>query len=505
MMDQNNAHQDLTLLDLLQKNSDSDVLPMHMPGHKRNTESFPWLKSLGAGLDITEIAGFDNLNEPEGIFLESQQKAAAIWGAKRTFFLVNGSSCGILAAIRAVAGHGENVIVARNCHKSIYNALELCSAVPHYLLPEWDDEFGIYGSIRPEMVSAALDIWRGAKLVVITSPTYDGVCSDIRVIADICHDHGAVLLVDAAHGAHLGFGSFPESALKLGADLVVQSLHKTMPSLTQTALLHCCGDRVDAEEVARQVAIFQSSSPSYLLSASIDGCVRYLEQYGEEAFAEWTKALEIFDRRANELKVLRLPGFGKFRKTSRAFYDFDRSKILISTRGSEASGRQLMEALRDKYQIELEMSAADYALAMTGMGDDMLRLMRLADALTELDAALYENLDRNASRDSVAEGERGFFAGGGERMRSLHLPAQACSIHRAMTAKHKACTWEDALGRVCAEYVWAYPPGIPILIPGERIDENILREMEYMTTHGIELHSTWGSAPEKLYCLSKIY
>lgn len=506
VMNKNQDTSKLSLLERLQAYGESDMLPMHMPGHKRNQDAFPWLSSFGAGIDITEIAGFDNLNDPEDIFYESQKKAAAIWGAKKTFFLVNGSSGGILAAVRAAAGHGENVIVARNCHKSVYNALELCCAIPHYLVPEWDDEFGLYGSIRPEMVSAALDLWRGVKLVVITSPTYDGVCSDIQSIAKVCHAHGAALLVDAAHGAHLGFGDFPESALHLGADLVVQSLHKTMPSLTQTALLHWNSELVDEHHVARQVAVFQSSSPSYILSASIDGCVRYLEEQGDAAFSMWSNALEVFHERVKELKLLRIPGYGKFRKTSRSIFRFDRSKILISTRGSGINGRQLADILRECFHIETEMAAVDYVLAMTGMGDDELRMTRLADALVRIDSELYESLEEgNDSADMVPEAGTGFFRGRGNHFYSIHIPAQGCTVQKAMRSKHVECTPEEAVGRVCAEYVWAYPPGIPILIPGERVDEKIIREMEYMIAHGVDLHSTWGSAPQKLYCLSKIY
>lgn len=208
----------------------------------------------------------------------AQERAATLYGAKYTRFLINGSTCGILAGVRAVTKAGDKVLVARNCHKSVFNAIEICSLTPVYVRPTYFEEYGFYGSVDPKDVEKAFDENGDIKLVVITSPTYEGVISDVQKIADICHAHDAILFVDEAHGAHLGLDKrFEESARQLGADMVVNSLHKTLPSLTQTALLHVLTDRVDMKEIDSNLAVFESSSPSYVLMASIDGCVRFLE------------------------------------------------------------------------------------------------------------------------------------------------------------------------------------------------------------------------------------
>ena len=229
-----------TLLELLEENK---KIPMHMPGHKRNTALSPYLKKLGADVDITEITGFDNLNNACGILKESMEKAANLRKADRAFYLVNGATGGILAAVSALVGNGDKVIVARNCHKSVYNAIELAGAVPVFVLPKVDEKTGIPGDIKKEDIENEIKTNPDARLVIITSPTYEGIVSDIKGISEACHKAGIPLLVDAAHGAHLGYGyGFPEDAYTQGADISVESLHKTLPSLTQTAICYCRRD-----------------------------------------------------------------------------------------------------------------------------------------------------------------------------------------------------------------------------------------------------------------------
>jgi len=267
-----------SLLQLLRENGEAGRLPFHMPGHKRNTERFPHLQHLSAAEDITEIDGFDNLHGAEGILAESMHSAAELWHSDRSFFLINGSSCGILAGIRALTKRGDTVIVSRNAHKSVYHAIELCGLRPVFLMPPWDGERGMFLSLPPAAVEDALIRYPEASLVILTSPTYEGVLSDVASIARIAHGHDASLLVDEAHGAHLLGDPFPRGAVLSGADLAVQSLHKTLPALTQTAVLHVCGTRVDRARLEHQLAVFETSSPSYLLLASMDGCVRALRE-----------------------------------------------------------------------------------------------------------------------------------------------------------------------------------------------------------------------------------
>ena len=263
------------LYDRLSELAAGDNVPLHMPGHKRNTDIFSM--SNPYGIDITEIDGFDNLHNADGIIKEDFKRAAKLFGADETLFLVNGSSAGNMAAICGASKKGDTVIVARNVHCSVNNALFLNELNPVYIYPEID-EIGICTGITRESVRAALEEHPEACEVIITSPTYEGVVSDIKGIAEETHRFGAVLIVDEAHGAHFNFhDKFPESAVKCGADAVIQSIHKTLPSFTQTALLHLNGNLIDKDRVKKYWNIYQSTSPSYILMAGISRCLTFLE------------------------------------------------------------------------------------------------------------------------------------------------------------------------------------------------------------------------------------
>ena len=460
------------LLDKLKKYSASGAVPMHMPGHKRNMAAFPWLGELGGELDITEIDGFDNLNDPQDIFSELEARVARLWGADRSICLVNGSTVGVLSAVRAALERGGELLIARGSHKSVYHAAELMDATVHYLMPRVDTESGIWDSVTADDVAKALDEHPGVRLVAVTSPTYEGVISDVRAIADVCHERGVVLFVDEAHGAHLGFGGFPENSLRCGADLVVQSLHKTLPSLNQTAVLHINGDRVDPLDVRRNTGIFQTSSPSYILAASIDGCIRYLEREGESAAARWLSARRQFDEDVRGLRNLHIYHGGE------SVFELDPSKIVISSAGCDISGAGLMELFRKKFSIELEMAGIDYVVAMTGVGDTDETLRRLAQAVCEADVM--------CRRSGDAPSPRGFT-----------LPERRMKAHEAIASPCEFCRIADAGGRVSAEYVWAYPPGVPLIVPGEVIDDDVIRAI----SPGGNLHSTRGGVPDRILCV----
>lgn len=446
----------------------SGALPMHMPGHKRNMTAAPFLAPLGGGIDITEIDGFDDLHHAGGLLREEMDRAAALWGAKRTFFLVGGSTCGLLSAIYALGLGGGKVIVARNCHKSVYYGLELCGLTPQWLRPDWCAPLGIWGSVPPSAVEAALDEAPNARFVLLTSPTYEGVLSDIAAIAALCHARRVPLIVDEAHGAHLGFGGFPAGAVKLGADLAVQSAHKTLPSLTQTALLHLSGELVRAEEVERALNIFESSSPSYILLASLSGCVRWMER--PDALSLWQAGLSAFDRELGRLEHLKVPNHRREAEAAPqagkpypGVFGWDRSKIMVLS-----PGFALMDELRRRFGIELEMAQPHFALAMTGAGDDERSLTRLARALCALD------------RDW----------GGGD----FPVPSPPPAFPPArMDLQAALCTpWEEVppeqtAGRVCAQYLWVYPPGVPLAAPGEELTPALLERLAALAKGGAEV------------------
>ncbi len=421
-------------------------LPMHMPGHKRNILLAPYLQGLGAGLDITEIQGFDNLRGPEGMLRESMERAATLYGAQRSFYLVGGSTAGILAGIRALAGDGGGVaLIQRNSHLSVYNGLALCRLQPAYIPQLWEGALGLYCPPDAEGLAASLQRHPEARLVVLTSPGYEGLLADLPALVDTAHRAGVPVLVDAAHGAHLGLdGRFPSGAVQSGADIVVHSLHKTLPSLTQTAIAHAREVGV-ARRLEEQLGVFQTSSPSYLLLASIDGCIRLLADRGPSLYGGWLDALQLIMDGARRLRHLRLwqPGEGTQQR-------IDPGKLVIDCTQSNMDGLQLAAWLQQEAGMDLEMSTPRYALAMTGMGDTMESMQRLLDALLDIDGRLH--------------------AQACAPLAPPHLPKAILPAHEALSKPWDVLPVRDAEGRIAAEYLMHYPPGAPLLVPGELID-----------------------------------
>lgn len=479
------------------KKYNTTMLPMHMPGHKRNpalSGKGGYLEALCADCDITEIAGFDNLAEPRGILFDLKKRAAALWHSKEAYPLVNGSTAGILAGIYAMLQPGDTVLMARNCHKSVYNGVRLSGANVRYLLPEVEPVTGICGEITPAMVEKACEGIPDIKLVIVTSPTYEGVISDVEGICQVAHTRGIPVLVDSAHGAHLGFEGFPEGATTCGADLVVHSLHKTLPCLTQTAMLHRNGDLVDGGRLQEAVNLFQTSSPSYLLLASMEGCIGLLEERGKLLFQEWQAALNLFYKEVQGLQSLSvlgaeedntcLPRPGQEEKVCLGVRDM--GKLILCTGKTGLTGAALMERLRTEYHIEVEMAAERYVLAMTGMGDTKESLKRLADALRRIDKGFAPE---NQSIGILETIDRGSL---------LPYPEQVCSIAAAMQRAGTEKQLEAAAGDVAAEHIWAYPPGIPLVVAGERITKELAAYLEEKVQNGVELHKSDGTMGEML-------
>lgn len=429
---------------------DEDYYPFHMPGHKRQNLDFPnpW------SVDITEIEGFDNLHHATGILKKLQEHAATVFGAKKSFCLVNGSTCGILAAISACVKPGGTLLMARNCHKSVYHGVSLRSIAPAYLMPERTD-FGIAGSISPESAERAFREHPDVEALLVTSPTYDGVVSDITALADIAHRNGVPIIVDEAHGAHFPlYGYFPKSALECGADVVIHSLHKTLPAFTQTALLHLNSDRVNEDDIRRYLDIYQSSSPSYLLLSSIDQCLRLLEEDGGTLFYEFSERLEAFYRRSRDfqsVEVLAGEDAGIFAR--------DPSKILISAWRMGLSGQKLARMLREKYHLEMEMAAGQYALALTSLMDTAEGFRRLVEALLDIDESDL------LPRQKVADIYQGDFL--------FQLPEQAMRPSEAIEKPGHTVPLAESAGQISRESLYFYPPGIPLIAPGEIIPPDL--------------------------------
>ena len=443
---------------------------MHMPGHKRNRAFLPIADPVT--IDITEIHGFDNLHAAEGILLDSMERAAKLWGAKKSHYLVNGSSSGILAALSASLSVGGHLAMDRAAHKSAYHAVELRGLTPRYLSRPIVEAYGIKGSMSSDEVERALIEDPSIGAVLLTSPTYEGVVSDVRAIAEVVHAHGALLIVDEAHGAHLGFSdAFPKSAVTRGADVVIQSLHKTLPTFTQSAILHICSDRVDAGKVAKFLSYYQTTSPSYLFMAGMDACVGLLTERGKELFAAYEARLSAFWARMESLKHIRL-----LRADSPHVWGFDFGKLYFFLCGTDLTGEALGQILREEFQIECEMTAAHGCLCMTSIADTDEGFERLAMAIIAIDGRLQK-----AAEPEVPP--------------IPPIPEMVYPLADCAERSVEAVALADAEGCVSGEFVWAYPPDIPILVPGERIDADMIEAMNLLMQKGVRLHSDSEGLP----------
>ncbi len=554
MNDQNNKEK-MNLCKCLNDLTASDRYPFHMPGHKRQSlnetdadsenrkrdgqieMSAEKLLQTASRFDITEIEGFDDLHHPMGVIREEQQRAARLFGAKESYYLVNGSTAGILAAICSQTKHEEGIILARNSHRSAYHAVYLNGPKVCYLYPRQislqelfhistadQDKIGmsvkdtIPGPIDPQDVGRAMEE-SGYKVVCITSPSYEGIVSDISAIAEQVHSRGGILIVDEAHGAHLSafqticeryktenrgdeagiqentideiVSSFPKSAVRSGADIVIESLHKTLPSLTQTAILHVCSDRVDLQQLKYSLDIFQTSSPSYLLMASISECVTVMEEKGTELLIRYNELLSEFYRGLAELMYLHLITPHQIKRAIAkqegkdadeiSMQYMDPSKLVIYVpqgcvkEGKPYRGPQLAAELLETYQLDMEMTAPGYVLAMTSVMDSPEGVQRLLKALFEIDGKL---LMEKSTDQKTADRQ------------TDHVTAamSVMTIRRAMDSDLEMIPLQESVGRTAAEFVYRYPPGIPVVAPGEVITKEAVEEIVSDENAGFTLH-----------------
>lgn len=420
----------------------------HMPGHKGAN----FYKRFGYDdfmnnffdYDITEIEGADNLFQREGIIEVVSKKYAKLYGVKESLLLINGTSCGLISAILATVPPGKKLILARNSHKSVFNALTLGGIEPVYAYPEIMEGWDISGEITPGKIEKLLKDNPDAAAVILPSPNYYGICSDIKRIAEVVHQFGKILIVDQAHGAHLKFFNelkiegFPLAAEKAGADIVVNSTHKTLASLTQTAVMNVCSDRVDLELLEDKLQMMESTSPSYILMASLDINASILEEHGVQLFKEWQANLEYFYEEAKAIEGLKImdniPGL-------------DTTKINIDLSGKGYSGRQLEKILIQNYGIFGELNTGKILMLMTGIGNTREDYNKLLLAL--------ENI-------SMEEG-----------LKTWENPSMMGV---------KTLEILDQVGKTCGKSVIPYPPGIPLICPGEVISrENADLILELLT------------------------
>lgn len=530
------ADRDTSLYEKLYAYGRSDYAAFHMPGHKRQVKAAFLPEGLPWEIDITEIDGFDNLHHAEAILKDSMDRAALFYGTKKSLYSINGSTAGILSAIFAVTKTGDTILMGRNCHKSVYHAVFLRQLRPLYLYPQIDEETGIACGYRPQDVKNLLKKHPEIRAVILTSPTYEGVISDIRVIADLAHEAGIPLVVDEAHGAHLTVvgqkeqkrnpneqinpneqmtlngqmtpngrmtpnerinpqktndllcesDEFPLSAVCLGADLVIQSLHKTLPALTQTAILHVCGDLVEEAEAARYMGIFQTSSPSYVLMASIDSCIRYMDSpEGQRVRTEYLRRLLALRSELKQYQRIHLPEPVDEKAEGEGML-LDPSKLVLSADG--LSGKELYDILRETYHLQPEMCTGSYALLMTGMFDTEEMYDRLLRADEIEDRLLQQKLPQKKLRISLPE-----------KPRQVYTPAET----DLLAAEEVNLT--DSVGRISAEYAYQYPPGIPLIVPGEEISGEVLEHLPAEKEAGLEIQGLRSMDGTRILVAAKDY
>lgn len=438
-----------SLYDKLIEYNKSDYYGFHMPGHKRNEKMFG--TRLPYGIDITEIDGFDDLHHAETLIKDQEERAARLYKAEETHFLVNGSTVGILSAILGVTNRGDKILVARNCHKSVYNAMELNGLRPIYIYPEYEKDLQINGEVSGEKIEILLNENPDIKAVMIVSPTYDGVLSDVEKIAQIVHKRRIPLIVDEAHGAHFGFHPyFPENSNVKGADIVIHSVHKTLPSLTQTALIHINGEIVDREKVRKYLHMLQSSSPSYILMASIDRCMELLESEGDTLFELFAQRIDVLRTELQGLKHLEILQTEQF----------DRSKFLISVKKTGITSKKLADILLHTYHLQMEMTGGTYVLAMTALGDTKEGFERLKRALFKIDKSLSDEKQEDYLPVELPK---------------LPLVCTNEEIERKKCGNEELILWKASIGRISTEYAYVYPPGIPLIVPGEQITQEAIQ------------------------------
>ncbi|MDO4719911.1 MAG: aminotransferase class I/II-fold pyridoxal phosphate-dependent enzyme [Peptostreptococcaceae bacterium] len=475
-------------------------LRFHMPGHKgkgEGLEELDFIKEHLYAFDLTEVEGTDSLHAPKEMIARAQERLAEAYGAVESRFLVNGSTSGIYAAILGVTRREDLVLVQRNCHQSVHTALEIGGLRPVYLFPQAAKLFGFASGVSLSELRSVWEANPGARAVILTYPSYYGSCCDLRSIADFCREKSMLLIVDEAHGAHFPFHpALPPSALACGADVSVNSFHKTLPAFTQTAVLHM-GESLREScraGIRRMLSVFQSSSPSYLFLASMDAARWIMQSRGRRLLDELKKNIEDFERRMEKLPFIRLLSEGDLPGERKDF-----ARLVIKT---PLSGQELAGRLRESRGVEAEMAEGNVILLIASVMDEKEDFDRLAQALFEIFAGWEEKTDLSPERGEKERSAReeagekiqekaGFRGEKSERETSSKERKEKKSgefpgtrlfprVERILYAgevsarESEEILWKEAVGRVAAEKITPYPPGVPLLLPGERISEEIL-------------------------------
>jgi arginine decarboxylase len=474
------------LLSALTTSAARSHAPFYAPGHKRGQGASAALKSLlgesALGADLPELPELDNLFAPEGVIQEAQELAAATFGAEQTWFLANGSTCGLEAAIMATCGPGDKIVVPRNAHRSVISGLILAGAMPVYVQPEYDAELGLALGISAAAIATTLVQHPDIRAVLVVSPTYHGICSDIAAIAQLAHDRNLPLLVDEAHGAHFAFHpDLPVPALAQGADLVVQSTHKVLTALTQSSMLHVQGQRINRSQLQAALQLTQSTSPNYLLLASLDAARQQMAIAGQQL---WEKTLALAANIRAELAAI--PGLRVIDKadllSADSVRDHDFTRLTVDVSGLGLTGLEADEVLHDTLGVTAELPEWRHMTFILTPGNTVEDGQRCIEAFKEL-AASYARQGpmRNAPCLPHLKGHGSQFPSSQSDM-AFTLPP--VSPREAFFAKTEVVPAAAAIGRLSAETIAAYPPGIPTILAGETIKEEAIAYLKSVKQQG---------------------
>ncbi len=462
------------------------VVPFDVPGHKRgrgNPELTALLGEACVSMDVNSMKPLDNLCHPVSVIREAEILAAEAFGAAHAFLMVGGTTSAVQSMILSVAKRGEKIILPRNVHRSVMGAMVLCGAIPVYVNPECDDRLGIPLGMSVSAVEKAILENPDAKAILVNNPTYYGICSDIRSIVSLAHAHGMLCLADEAHGTHFYFGeNLPISAMAAGADMAAVSMHKSGGSLTQSSLL-LTGPAMSEGHVRQIINLTQTTSGSYLLLSSLDISRRNLALRGKESFQRVAQMAEY--ARAEINKIGGYYAYSKELINHDSIFDFDVTKLSVNTLDIGLAGIEVYDLLRDDYDIQIEFGDLGNILAYLSIGDRQREIERLVSALSEI--------------------RRRFSKSKSDLMKQEYIdPAVAISPQDAFYADKESLPIRETAGRVCSEFVMCYPPGIPILAPGERITKEILDYIEYAKEKGCSMTGPEDAKIEHLNVLKGV-
>ena len=448
------------------------IVPFDVPGHKRGRGNPELVELLGekcVGIDVNSMKPLDNLGHPISIIRDAEELAADAFGAAHAFLMIGGTTSSVQTMILSTCKAGDKIILPRNVHKSAINALVLCGAIPIYIEMSVDPKIGIALGLENNRVEQAIKEHPDAKAILINNPTYYGICSDLRGLTDMAHEAGMLVLVDEAHGAHLHFtDKLPLSAMDAGADMAAVSMHKSGGSLTQSSIL-LIGEQMNPEYVRQIINLTQSTSASYLLMASLDISRRNLALRGKESFE---KVIELSEYARREINAI--GGYYAYSKElidGVSVCDFDVTKLSVYTQGIGLTGIEVYDLLRDEYDIQIEFGDIGNILAYISIGDRIQDIERLVGALADI--------KRRYSRDG-----KDLIAG------EYIQPELVLSPQEAFYSERKSLSLDESVGQVCGEFVMCYPPGIPILAPGERITREIVDYIQFAKERGCSLQGT---------------